>query len=131
VLGHIGLNVVDLSLSKRYYDDLMPLVGYTALLSRDDQFAYAPAPPGRGPSLFFYPAVSGQHSDEHPGLQHLAFLLRTRSAVAAVHALVVRNGDEVLHPPQYFPQYTPNYFAVFWRDPNGFKLEAACMRDEE
>ena len=32
-------------------------------------------------------------------------------------------GVEILDPPKAYPEYTPNYYAVFYTDPNGFKME--------
>ena len=82
--------------------------------------------------LFFYPALeAAEHSRHRPGLQHLAFIVRTRSAVRAVHDRVVELGDEVLQPPQEFPQYPPPYFATFWLDPFGVMLEAVCHHDRD
>lgn len=43
MLGHLGLNVPDLTAAKRYYDALMPQVGFEPFLAADDQFAYRPA----------------------------------------------------------------------------------------
>ena len=64
-------------------------------------------------------------------MQHLAFIVPTRSAVRTVHELVVGLGGEVIHPPQAFPQYPPPYFATFWLDPFGFMLEAVCHHDRD
>ena len=43
MLGHLGVNVPDLSAAKSYYDQLMPLVGFEPFLAADDQFALRPA----------------------------------------------------------------------------------------
>lgn len=132
MLGHLGLNVPDLAAAKRYYDRLMPAVGFEELLSADDQFAYRPAGGKPGTYLFFYPATdSSSYSPHAVGLQHLAFMVRSRSAVRAVHRLVTDMGDEVLYEPQNFPQYPPPYFATFWLDPFGLKLEAVCHYERE
>ena len=130
MLGHLGLNVPDLAVAKRYYDELVPLVGFDEFFSAEDRFAYRPANGRPGTFLFFYPASSRDAYDrEAVGLQHVAFMVRTRSQVLAVHELAVRRGDTVLYPPQEFPQYPPPYFATFWLDPHGFKLEAVCHHD--
>jgi len=122
----------DLAAAKRYYDEFVPLVGFELFFSADDRFAYRPAAGKPSTFLFFYPASGrGAHDREAVGLQHLAFMVRTRSQVRAVHGLAVRRGDTVLHPPQEFPQYPPPYFATFWLDPHGFKLEAVCHHDAE
>jgi catechol 2,3-dioxygenase-like lactoylglutathione lyase family enzyme len=132
MLGHMGINVPDLAAAKAYYDDVLPLLGYEPLFSTDDQFAYLPADGKRGTYLFFYPALEpGEHSRDRPGLQHLAFIVRTRSAVRAVHDHVVGVGGEVLHEPQVFPQYPQPYFATFWLDPFGVMLEAVCHHDRD
>jgi catechol 2,3-dioxygenase-like lactoylglutathione lyase family enzyme len=132
MLGHLGVNVPDLSAAKRYYDQLMPLVGFEPFLTAEDQFAFRPSGGKPGTFMFFYPAVEDSSYSRHRvGLQHLAFMVKTRSAVREVHQLVQRLGGEVLHEPQPFPQYAPPYFATFWLDPFGLMLEAVCHYDRD
>jgi len=40
-----------------------------------------------------------------------------------LHALLLEHGIKVLDPPAYYPQYSGNYYAVFFEDPDGMKLE--------
>lgn len=130
MLGHVGVNVPDLAAAKNYYDEFMPLVGFEPFIAADDQFAFRPAGGKHGTFLFFYPAAEpGDYSRNHTGLQHLAFMVKTRSAVERVHQFVQRTGGEVLHRPQPFPQYLPPYFAMFWLDPFGMMLEVVCHHD--
>ena len=130
-IGHLGLNVRDLARAKAYYDQLMPLLGFEPFRADADQFAYQPAAGKPGTYLFFYPALEeGPYSHHRRGLQHVAFMVRDRATVHAVHDRVRELGSEVVHPPQEFPQYHPGYYAVFWLDPEGFMLEAVCHRDE-
>jgi hypothetical protein len=118
--------------AKTYYGSLMPLVGFEPFLEEDDQFAFRPAADKPGTYLFFYPASEpGPYSRERVGLQHLAFMVKSRSAVHDVHRFVQRLSGEVLYPPQHFPQYPQPYFATFWRDPFGLVLEAVCHHDRE
>ena len=131
MLGHLGVNVINLNRAKAYYDHMMPMLGYEPYLSDGDQFAYRPADRERGPALFFYPALEAGHVSRHrPGLQHLAVALETRQRVDAAHDAVRTLGGEVVHAPQLFPQYRPHYYATFWLDPEGFMLEALCLRTE-
>jgi catechol 2,3-dioxygenase-like lactoylglutathione lyase family enzyme len=130
MLGHLGLNVPDLRAAKAYYDRLAPLLGFEEFLAADDQFAYRPAGGKPGTYLFFYPAREGGGYSRHgSGLQHLAFMVRTRSAVDAAHAEAVALGSEVVHAPRVFPEYPQPYYASFWLDPAGFMLEAVCHHD--
>jgi catechol 2,3-dioxygenase-like lactoylglutathione lyase family enzyme len=132
MLGHIGINVPDLDAAKRYYRVVMPLVGFEIFLDAADEFAYRPAAGKPGTYLFFYPSgEQTRYSRHQTGLQHLAFMVRTRSAVQAVHSAVAELGGRVLHEPQVFPQYPQPYFATFWLDPWGLMLEAVCHHDRE
>ena len=131
-LGHIGLNVPDLTVAKAYYDRIMPPLGYDEFVASADELAYQPAAGKRGAFLFLYPTLeSAPHSRDATGLQHLAFMMRGRNDVRALHELVVQLGSTVLHEPRAFPQYGSTYFATFWLDPFGFKLEAVCHHDRD
>jgi catechol 2,3-dioxygenase-like lactoylglutathione lyase family enzyme len=130
MIGHIGLTVPNLVAAKGYYDSLMPLVGFEPFIANADEFAYRPAAGKRGTYIFFYPSAAGYQADS-AGLQHLAFMVPTRSAVHAVFDHVTSVGDTVVLEPQDFPQYPPPYYAMFWLDPHGFKLEAVCHHDRD
>lgn len=130
-LGHLGVNVPDLEAAKAYYDVIMPLLDYEEFFSTADEFSYRPAGDKPGTYVFFY--RSGQpdeYSRDRTGLQHAAFIVRTRAAVHAVHDRAVLLGSEIVEPPQEFPQYHPGYYAAFWRDPFGIVIEAVCHRDD-
>jgi catechol 2,3-dioxygenase-like lactoylglutathione lyase family enzyme len=136
MLGHLGINVVDLRAAKAYYDALLPLLGFTEFVSADDEFAYRPAGGKPGTYLFFYPSTEDSDYSQHrTGLQHLAFMVARRSELDDVHRvvkeLIARFGGRVLHAPREFPEYPPPYYATFWLDPWGFMLEAVCHYDRD
>ncbi len=131
-LGHLGVNVQNLFRAKEYYDTVMPLLDYDVFLSSDDEFAYKPAAGKVGTYIFFYPAAdNGEYSRHRTGLQHLAFIVKSRDVVEDVHLAVVRLGSEVIHAPREFPEYHPGYYATFWLDPYGQMLEAVCHKTAE
>ena len=132
MLGHLGINVPDLDHAKGYYDALMPLVGFEPFFARADEFSYRPVGGKPGTYLFVYPATeAGSYSRAATGLQHLAFMVPTRSAVAAAFEAAIGLGSEPLHEPRDFPQYPPPYHAAFWLDPFGIMLEAVCHHDRD
>ena len=136
MLGHVGINVPDLRAAGDYYAAVMPLLGFESYLDADDEFAYRPMGGKPGTYLFFYPsAQESQYSRHQTGLQHLAFMVRTRTSVREVHnriaGLTQEFGGQVLHKPQVFPQYPQPYFATFWLDPWGLMLEAVCHHDRD
>jgi catechol 2,3-dioxygenase-like lactoylglutathione lyase family enzyme len=132
VIGHLGIAVRDLEATKAYLDVLMPLLDFEPFVGDETQAAWMPAGGKRGTFLFVYPKeVDGAFVHGTPGLQHLAFVVPTRSRVHEVHALVQSLGDEVVHAPREWPEYPPPYFATFWRTPDGFLFEAVCHHDRD
>ena len=47
----------------------------------------------------------------------------SRADVDRFHAFLLREGIAVLDAPAEYPQYGPAYYAVFFGDPDGMKLE--------
>ena len=132
MLGHLGVNVTDLATAKSYYDALMPVLGYDPYFATEDQCSYRPTANKRGAFIFFYPALEpGETSRHQPGLQHLAFIVGTRTAVRAAHETACNLGSTSLHAPRPFPEYPPPYFAAFWTDPWGLMLEVVCHHDRD
>ena len=126
-LDHLGINIPGGAHARAYFDALMPLVGFKPFYAGEDWFSYAPAS-GHGTQLFFYSAQDeGSYSRHQPGLQHLCFQVDSRREVEAAYAWARDRGDEVLHEPRTFPEYHPDYYATFWLDPHGFKLEVASF----
>jgi len=132
MLDHFGVNVPDLVAAKAYYDQVMPLLEFESFFATDEQFSYQPPQGAAGTRVFFYPAASPVQVDlSAAGVNHLAFFVRTRAAVRAVHDKVVGLGGEVVHEPRPFPEYHAQYYATFWYDPFGFLLEAVCHKDTD
>lgn len=129
MIDHVGVNVPDLREARPYYDELMPMVGFEPFVSDDRKFSYRPAGGKPGTALFFYGAVEdAQYSRRRAGLQHLAFFVRSRDTVDAVHRWALGRQAEIIRPAAVYAQYHPNYYAVFWRSPEGFMLEAVCHK---
>jgi catechol 2,3-dioxygenase-like lactoylglutathione lyase family enzyme len=129
-LGHLGMNVSDLTRAKAFYDVIMPMLEFEPFLHMDTEFSYRPANGKLGTWIFFYAALeAGDYSRHRPGLQHLAFMARTRETVHKVLAAATALGATILHEPQEFPQYRPDYYATFFQDPDAFTIEIVCHRD--
>jgi catechol 2,3-dioxygenase-like lactoylglutathione lyase family enzyme len=130
VIGHLGLNVSDLDEARAYYERLLPALDFETFFVTDDEAAYRPLGGKPGTYLFLYAAEeAGDYSRHRTGLQHLAFMVPTRTRVDQIHRLVLELGSEVVLSPREFPQYPPPYYATFWLDPDGFMLEAVCHHD--
>ena len=63
------------------------------------------------------------HDRYTPGLHHIAWNAESPADVDALYALLQRIGARVLDPPAAYPRYGEGYYAVFFADPDGLKLE--------
>ena len=61
---------------------------------------------------------------------HIAFEADDRASVRAFFEAAVNRGAEVLHEPRVWPEYHPDYYGAFVRDPDGNNVEAVCHRPE-
>lgn len=59
-------------------------------------------------------------------LHHLAWTADDRADVDRMHRLLLDIGATVLDAPAEYPKYGPGYYAVFFADPDGLKLEYVC-----
>ena len=56
------------------------------------------------------------------GVHHICFAAPSREVVGEVHRAAVESGAEIESEPREY-DYTPGYYSVFLRDPDGIKLE--------
>jgi catechol 2,3-dioxygenase-like lactoylglutathione lyase family enzyme len=132
-IDHIGLGVPDLPAAKRYYDELMPLLGLREWFPTTTAGEFNYGPDGAlGTQVFFYQALEPeQHSRHGTGLQHLSFMVSSRAMVREAHEWAVNRRAEIVHAPGEFPGYGPNFYATFFLDPHGFLLEVVCHQSDE
>jgi catechol 2,3-dioxygenase-like lactoylglutathione lyase family enzyme len=130
-IDHIGLGVPDLASARRYYDELMPILGLRAWFPTTEAGEFNYGPDGAlGSQLFFYEALQpSTHSRHGTGLQHLSFMVESRAVVREAHDWAVGRGSEVVHAPRDFPEYGRHY-ATFFLDPHGFMLEVVSFEPE-
>ena len=136
-LGHIDLVCRDLERSLAFYAAVLGPLGLqppvTFLGERGELIHYLRFPaPGSG-SLGLRQASGPEASQEYalyaPGLHHLAFAVESAADVAAAHRAAATAGAEILHEPRFWPEYGPAYYATFFLDPDGFRIEIASRRD--
>jgi glyoxylase I family protein len=124
VLGieHVDLTVNDVTRSRAFFDKVLGELGFRKYEGHD-YIAWANAQ-----MTIAIRAASEANRDARfdryrVGLHHLAFRARSRADVDAFHAFLTREKIVVLDAPAEYPQYGPNYYAVFFADPDGMKLE--------
>ena len=124
---HIDLSLRNIAAAEPLYDLVLTHIGYVK---------GKPYPQGGGEwdladgtSIGIRP-TTGAHADRahdrySSGLHHLAWTATSRDDVDALHAKLVGLGATILDPPADYPRYNGGrgYYAVFFADPDGLKLE--------
>jgi catechol 2,3-dioxygenase-like lactoylglutathione lyase family enzyme len=126
-IDHLRLTVTDIPRAQRFYDPLLNFIGYRLVERSATRLAWAGvAEHGSLRWLIMGQAKAELRERAHdryaPGLHHLAFNADSRREVDDFHALLQRQGATILDPPREY-DYDPGYYAVFFADPDGFKLE--------
>lgn len=127
-IDHLDLVVTDLERSLAWYRGLLEPLGWTRVSEivgeRGERVVYL------GRSGMGSVSLRARQSDAHEvpydrygiGLHHLAFRAASREAVDERAAWLRAQGAEIESGPREY-DYTPGYYAVFFRDPDGLKLE--------
>jgi glyoxylase I family protein len=133
-LGHVDLVCRHLERSLAFYAAVFGPLGLEAPFlvdgERGEQIHYLRFPAAGAGSIGLRQAQNDQEFELYaPGFHHLSLAVETKADVDAVHAAVIAAGGEVLHAPRLWSQYHPDYYATFFEDPDGFRLEVAAGKD--
>jgi len=127
-LNHLRLSVRDPAVSERFYDALLAELGWVQIPRLDEGRAWERLDPTAGRQWLILTPIADEHRDAPPhdlfapGFHHLALNAADRDQVDRVHNVLLELGADVLDAPAEY-DYNPGYYAVFFRDPDGFKLE--------
>ena len=67
--------------------------------------------------------------EPHANRTRIAFWADTREEVDRIAELVRQAGGKNLEGPEICVDYTPGYYAFFFEDPDGNKLEVCCREN--
>jgi catechol 2,3-dioxygenase-like lactoylglutathione lyase family enzyme len=119
MLDHVSIQCADPVASATFYDAVLAPLGGARIMEFGPVIGYGVPPM---PDFWIGPQQTGEGFRE----SHLAFSAPDRDAVQAFFDAAVAAGAEVLHEPRVWPEYHPNYFGAFVRDPDGNNVEAVC-----
>ena len=124
-LDHIDLRVKDFARARAFYERLLPALGFTCDRSDPDWGTFYAVGDDR-PSEFF---GFVEDKDHQPSGTRIAFWADDRGNVDEIAKLVRELGGRNLEGPEVCPGYSPGYYAFFFEDPDGNKLEI-CYREQ-
>ena len=123
-LHHVDLVVSSIERSLPFYRDLLAPLGYHRVTEvegeRGETIWYL-----SGPEVFLglrEAQTEGDYDRYRVGVHHVAFEAWSRSLVDERAEWLVANGAVLESEPQEYG-YLPGYYAVFFYDPDGIKLE--------
>jgi len=127
---HVFLTVNDLVRARAFYAKLMPRVGYPEMQDFKAVLGWS----GPGGSFWLKqadPRYAGDtFSKDRVGLAEVAFRAENRAQVDTLTLDLPSWGGTVLAQPRVYPEYVAGYYAVFFTDPDGIKLELVYIPAE-
>lgn len=123
MLDHLAIQCSDTAASSAFYDVVLAPLGGQRVMDFGPVIGYGVPPM---PDFWIGPNQTGEGFKE----SHIAFSAPDRDAVRAFFSAAVSAGAEVLHEPRVWPEYHPNYYGAFVRDPDGNNIEAVCHLPE-
>ena len=134
-IDHLDLVVTDLERSLRFYAELLRPLGYirTAEIEGEqgERVVYVGRPGGFGSVSVRETKGTKTYDRYDVGVHHIAFSATSRGVVDDRAKWLRENGHRIESEPQEY-DYRPGYYAVFFYDPDGIKLEIVHWpRDED
>jgi catechol 2,3-dioxygenase-like lactoylglutathione lyase family enzyme len=116
-IDHISVRVSDYEKSKKFYSGLFTFLGFELSEDYGSTIGWT-----NGKTRFWIAPAEGRktHRIGDVGLHHYAFELRNRKDVDALQAYLEGQGVRIVDPAG---EYYEDYYAVFFLDPDGLKLE--------
>jgi catechol 2,3-dioxygenase-like lactoylglutathione lyase family enzyme len=116
-IDHISIRVSDYKKSKAFYGRLFDFLGFEISDEYPGTIGWT-----NGKTRYWIAPAEGRkrHRIGDVGFHHYAFELRNRKDVDALQAFLEKEGVRIVDPAD---EYYDDYYAVFFLDPDGLKLE--------
>ncbi len=129
-IDHVFFAVTDMRRSEAFYDQVMTELGFkkNAFANENERHVQYF---NRHFGIVLRPAEHRKHGHEPlaPGLHHFCFRVADTDTVDEIARRFTRLGIECSQPALY-PEYAPDYYALFFSDPDGIRLEVTNFRQE-
>ncbi len=125
IIGHVGIEVTNLTKSKEFYRALLDKVGFEIIMENENAAGFSNqnfqiwlAHPQKRRIKRSSPA-----GEEFIVADHLAILVQNKAAVDAVDKAMCMRGFQPLFPCEEHPEFCPGYYSVSFSDPDNYVVE--------
>src|SRR3954452_6949403 len=123
LFDHIDLRVKNRANAQRFYSQILPAIGFRVDKSGERRGLFE-AEGSVAVDFFGFT----EEADHQPNGNRIAFWAPSREAVNKAAEIIRRAGGKNIEGPELCVEYSPGYYAVFFEDPDGNKLEV-CFRE--
>lgn len=136
MIDHIHITVENLDRAEKFYDTLLPLLGFDLSLKEYDavpeneyrivEYHHELLSIGIVNQRDAYKAEKMSRR-KAGALHHIAFHVDSAAAVDELYEKIEKIPATIIHTPRYYPEYCPDYYAVFFKDSEGIELEVVSF----
>ena len=119
---HIDLRVKDMEVARDFYGKFLPELGFAHDSPGNDFHTFYAGGSNRPLEFFAF----DEDKNHRPNGTRIAFWADTREEVDRVAKVVRDAGGKNFEGPEICNEYSPGYYAFFFEDPDGNKLEICC-----
>ncbi len=129
-IDHVYFSVKSLPASEKYYDTVLgEILGF-----RKNAFVLSDNPHVQYFNRHFgivlrQARAAGEFNSESAGLHHFCLRVEKEEDVDRA-AAAMRSAGLSVSIPTYHREYAPDYYAIFFTDPDGLRLEVTNFRQE-
>lgn len=122
-IDHLAIRVSNFEVSRRFYDRLLTFLGFVREWEFDRTVGW-----NNGVTMVWITEADAEgkarpHHTGDIGYHHYAFELAAPGDVDDLFTFLESEKVTVVDPPAAYPSYGEGYYAVFFLDPDGLKLE--------
>ncbi len=123
-IAHIQINVSSKA-AQQFYKDLLTYLKYDLIAEFDQGFGMQKGGFGLWVTLADPKYLEHKFHRKNVGINHMAFMVENKEAVDEFceKFLKQKNIQVLYDSPKTYPEYTPDYYAVFFEDLDRIKLE--------
>lgn len=125
MFSHVNIGITDFDRAFAFYDAVLGQIDLVVRFKDEGSSAAWVTAGTRRPLIVINPPFNGLPATAGNG-QMVALVAPSRAAVDRCYALALEKGGSSEGGPGLRPEYHPDYYGAYFRDPDGNKLCVVC-----